>query len=302
MKTTTGTHPAGRHDAICGPSPFFVGERFKDALAGLGMTSLNAVFAFDSGRHLVKPNIGRFRRRLWFEAMPAGSRQPVKIFLKRYDRPPAIRQILNWLSHRKRSSFASAEREAIEQLAAAGVNTPQVMAAGEQWGLLFERRSFLMTEEIRDSQPLERRLPKCFDGAATPAALSERREFIRRLAAFVRRFHQTGRRHRDLYLSHVFCSDAGEFCLIDLARSSRPVQQRRFQIKDIAQLHYSAPARHFSRTDRLRFYLTYAGHRKIEQQDKTFLHAVVRKTLRMARHNVKHGAVPPFLEVTAGGP
>ena len=157
-----------------------------------------------------------------------------------------------------------------------------------------------MTEEIRNSQSLEQRLPKCFDGIPTPAVLRECREFIRRLAGFIQRFHATGRRHRDLYLSHIFCSDAGKFCLIDLARASRPFLQRRFQIKDIAQLHYSSPARSFSRTDRLRFYLTYAGHRRLLSQDKAFLHAVMKKTTRMVRHNIKHGAVPPFLEGTAG--
>ena len=192
------------------------------------------------------------------------------------------------------------EREAIEHLTAAGVKTPRVVACGEQWGILFERRSFLMTEEIRDSQSLERRLPPCFGDVATPA-WQNRREFIRRLAEFIRRFHETGRRHRDLYLSHIFYSDAGEFCLIDLARASRPVFQRRFQIKDLAQLHYSSPARHFSRTDRLRFYLVYAGRPKLVPKDKAFLRAVLCKTARMVRHNVKHGAVPPFLERTAGG-
>jgi hypothetical protein len=41
-------------------------ETFKEAFGRLGLTSLDAVFAFDSGRDLVKPSIGRFRRRLQF--------------------------------------------------------------------------------------------------------------------------------------------------------------------------------------------------------------------------------------------
>ncbi|HSW01776.1 MAG TPA: lipopolysaccharide kinase InaA family protein [Sedimentisphaerales bacterium] len=295
--TALSTHPANRQDSVRESPSFFVTGRFAEAFAKLGLTSLDAVFAFDSGRDLVKLNIGRFRRRVQFEATPAGSRQPVKVFLKRYDRPPIGRQIRNWLLHRRRRSFASVEREAIEDLAAAGVGAPRIAACGEQWGILFERRSFLMTEEIHDSQSLERRLPPCFDD---PAALRARREFIRRLASFIKRFHATGRRHRDLYLSHVFCSGAGEFCLIDLARASHPILQRRFQVKDLAQLHYSCPARHFSRTDRVRFYLAYAGHRRLEPQDKAFLRAILRKTASMTRHNIKHGAVPPFLERTGG--
>lgn len=298
MTTTQATHPADCERTADERTCLFVARSFRDAFSRLGLTSLDAVFAFDTGRDLAKPNIGRFRRRLQLEAIPAGSQQPVKLFLKCYDRPPLARQVGNWLSQHGRRSFASAEREAIEQLAAAGVNTPHIVACGEQWGILFERRSFLMTEEIRGSQSLEQRLPKCFDGVSTPAVLRTRREFIRRLAEFIRRFHATGRRHRDLYLAHIFCSDIGEFCLIDLARASRPFLQRRFQIKDIAQLHYSSPAGSFSRTDRLRFYLTYAGCRRLLPQDKAFLRAVAAKASRMARHNAKHGGSPPFLEGT----
>lgn len=299
MKTASGKHPTSQKTPHGEPPSFFMADRFRDAFNQLGLTSFDDVFAFDSGRDLAKANIGRFRRRVQFEATPAGAARPVKVFMKRYDRPPLLGQIRNWLLHHGRKSFASAEREAIEHLAAAGVETPRVAAYGEQWGFFFEQRSFLMTKEIEDSQSLERRLPKCFDEPATLDFLRARRECIRRLAEFVRRFHATGRRHRDLYLSHIFCSDAGEFCLIDLARASRPLRQRRFQIKDIAQLHYSTPARRFSRTDRLRFYRTYANCRRLLPRDKAFLRAVVKKASRMAQHNVKHGGVPPFLE---GGP
>lgn len=299
--TKASTHPEGRSNPRGETPSFFVDARFAEAFARLGLTSLDAVFAFESGRDLVKLNIGRFRRRVQFEATPGGQREPVKVFMKRYDRPPIVGQICNWLSHGRRKSFAAVEREAIEDLAAAGVGVPRVAAFGEEWGILFERRSFLTTEEIRDSQSLERRLPECFTGPATSTALHARRDFIHRLAEFIRRFHATGRRHRDLYLCHIFCSDAGEFRLIDLARVSRPLLQRRFRIKDLAQLHYSSPARRFSRTDRMRFYLTYAGRAKLSPQDKALIRSILRKTAGMVRHNVKHGGVPPCLDHTEDG-
>lgn len=274
------------------PPSFLVAEPFRDALARLGLTSLDAVFAFDSARDLAKPSLSRFRRRLQFEVMLAGVAQPVKVFLKRYDRPPVLQQLRNWLSHHRRSSFAFMERETADQLRNAGINTPRAVACGERWASLFERRSFLMTEEIRDSESLECKLPPCFDDPA----LSPRREFVRRLATFIRRFHQSGYRHRDLYLCHIFYSNTGEFTLIDLARASRPILRRRFQIKDIAQLHYSAPAASFSRTDRLRFYRTYTGRPRLSARDKVFIRQVLRKAATMARHSRKHGVPIPFLE------
>lgn len=301
MTKAAPRHPEGRSDCVRQTPEFFVAGRFAESFAKRGLTSLDAVFAFDSGRDLVKHNIGRFRRRVQFEAVPADSPEAVKIFMKRYDRPPFLKQIRNWLCHGGRRSFAYAEREAIEDLAAAGIGVPHIAACGQQWGLLFERRSFLMTEEIPNSQSLERRLPACFADQATPMVLCARRDFIRRLAQFIRRFHATGRRHRDLYLSHIFCSDSGELCLIDLARASRPLLQRRFQVKDLAQLHYSSPAGRFSRADRMRFYRAYAGGTKLLSKDKSLIRAVLRKAARMGRHNVKHGALPPFLDNTEGG-
>lgn len=285
---------AGRD--LAGVSPaFLVAEPFRDALALLGLTSLDAVFAFEAGRDLAKANIGRHRRRLAFDVSPVNSDRPVRVYLKRYDRPPILAQLRHWLSHHERRSFARMECETIDRLAAAGINTPRAVACGERWGTIFEQRSFLMTEEVKGSRSLESQLPPCFTGSLTCEKRRARRDFICRLALFIRRFHETRYRHRDLYLSHIFCSDEGEFCLIDLARAYRPFLQQRFRIKDIAQLHYSAPMESFTQVDRLRFYLAYVGRRRLLPRDKAFIHAVVRKAHRMARHNRKRGNRIPFL-------
>jgi len=281
---------------VQGAPHFGVAPEYQGPLAEMGLASLDAVFAFDRGKDLAKPQIGRFRRRLVFEVKLPTSPVPRNVFLKRYDRPPVLKQIRNWLSHLQRKSFGLLEHDATERLAAAGVNTPRTVACGQEWGLFFERRSFFATEEVADSDSLERRLPDCFDAPATTATLRERRAFIVRLARFVRRFHETGYRHRDLYFSHIFCSRTGKFCLIDLARASRPFRQNRYQIKDIAQLHYSAPAGRFSRTDRLRFLLCYLDRQKLHRSDRVFIRKVLRKADRMARHNRKHGIRVPFQE------
>lgn len=292
--SSKSSRTAGR-DLSAASGDMRVCDRFRDGLASLGLTSLDAVFAFDSGRDLAKANIGRFRRRLQFDLAPAGDSHPVRLFLKRYDRPPRLAQLRNWLSHHGRKSFGRMEQETADDLASAGVATPHVVACGEQWGVLFERRSFLISEEVKDSRSLESRLPACFEGPLTPEKQRARRAFISRLALFIRQFHQTGYRHRDLYLSHIFCSDSGQFCLIDLARASRPFLRERFRVKDVAQLHYSAPAQAFTRADRLRFYLAYADQRRLRPRDKTFIRKVLSKTGRMADHNLKRGNAVPFL-------
>ena len=203
-------------------------------------------------------------------------------------------QIKNWLSARRRTSCGLLDLEPTIKLTAAGINTPKVISYGEQWGMFFEKRSFIITEKIPDAESIERKLPDCFN---TNKNLKMRRTFIAQLAAFIKYFHRTKYRHRDLYFSHVFYDNNGSFHLIDLTRAFKPVLfSKRFRVKDIAQLNYSAPGRYFSKTDRLRFYLSYTGQKKLAGKDKNFIRKVINKTKKMAKHDIRHGRIAPFAE------
>ncbi|MGB2809924.1 MAG: lipopolysaccharide kinase InaA family protein [Sedimentisphaerales bacterium] len=270
----------------------FIDSDYKGAFSELGLTSIDAVFSFNAGRNLAKNNLAKYRTRLEFEInSPA-----VTVFLKRYDKPPVLAQLRSWLAAHCRVSCAAFSVKSANELAAAGINTPKTLFYGEQWRAFFEKRSFIITEKIPNAESLERKLPDCFDGRAIVEKMKLRRNFITQLASFIRKFHETDYRHRDLYLSHIFYIDSGDFYLIDLARAFKPiVRRRRFRIKDIAQLYYSAPARYFSRTDRLRFYFSYIGREdKLTGKDKTFIRRLINKAMRMARHDEKHGREVPF--------
>ncbi len=270
---------------------FFIDADYKTAFSKLGLASIDAVFSFNAGTNLTKNNLSGYRSRLRFEIHSP----PTTLFLKRYDSPPISVQFKNWLSARSRKSCASLNLEPINELASAGISTPKIISYGQQWGTWLEKRSFIITEKIPNAESLERKLPDCFYAQPTSENLKIRRHFIARLAAFVKKFHETKYRHRDLYFSHIFYADNGEFHLIDLARAFKPcIFAERFRIKDIAQVHYSAPARYFSRTDRLRFYFAYTGRDKITTTDKLFIKKVMAKAERMARHDTKHGKPAPF--------
>ncbi len=274
---------------------FFIDPDYKIALSELGLTSIDAVFSFNAAKNLAKDNLSRHRSRLQFEINSPPSPSPTTVFLKRYDRPPISVQLKNWLMHRSRQSCAFFDFEPANKLAAAGINTPKTVSHGEQWGLFFEKRSFIITEKIPNAESLERKLPDCFTTPATVENLKLRRSFIAQLAAFVKKFHETNYRHRDLYFSHIFYGANGQFYLIDLARTFRPIlRRRRFRIKDITQLYYSAPGRYFSKTDRLRFYFRLTGHGKLARKDKVFIGKVINKAKRIARHDIKHGRPVPF--------
>jgi heptose I phosphotransferase len=268
----------------------FCDEEYKAGLCKLGLTSIDTVFSFKAAQNLTKDNLSKHRSRLRFEINPPSA----TLFLKRYDSPPIPVQLNNWLSARKRVSSGLFDLEPTAKLAAAGVNTPKIIAYGEQWGVFFEKRSFLITEKIPDAESLERRLPDCFTAPAAIENLKQRRNFIAQLAAFVKKFHETNYRHRDLYFSHIFYGNNGRFYLIDLARTFKPgIFTERFRVKDIAQLYYSAPGSFFSRADRLRFYLGYTGSR-LTGKDKVFIRKIINKAKRMAQHDIKHGRAVPF--------
>ncbi len=269
----------------------YVDPDYKAAFGELGLTSIDAVFSFNAGRDLAKNNLAKYRTRVQFDV---GS-PPVTVFLKRYERPPILVQLRNWIAARSRVVCGVFDVKAAINLATAGINTPRILFYGEQWCAFFERRSFVITERIPNAESLERKLPDCFKGPGTVEKLRLRRSFIAQLAAFIMKFHDTDYYHRDLYLSHVFYNERGIFYLIDLSRAFRPVIMRqRFRVKDIAQLYYSAPAKYFSRTDRLRFYMHYTGRNELTGKDKVFIRRVIRKARRMARHDIKHGRDVPF--------
>ncbi len=270
---------------------FFCDKDYKTGLSELGLTSIDAVFSFNAAKNLTKDNLPRHRSRLRFEI----NSPPATLFLKRYDSPPISAQLRNWLSAHRRISCGLFSFGPAIKLTAAGINTPKTISYGEQWDIFFEKRSFIITEKIPDAESLEQRLPDCFNTPPTVKNLKLRRNFIAQLAAFVKKFHETKYRHRDLYFSHIFYSDNGRFYLIDLARTFKPaLLAERFRVKDIAQLYHSAQGRYFSKTDRLRFYLGYAGHSRLTSKDKIFIHKVINKTRRMARHDIKHGRAVPF--------
>jgi len=311
---------------------FFIDTDYKAAFSKTGITCLDSVFSFNAGKDLAKNNLAPYRSRMQFEiSSPSASGEQsrtITLFLKRYDRPPILTQLQNWLWARKHVSCGAFDIEPANQLASAAIRTPKIICYGEQWGGLFEKRSFIVTEKIPNAKSLERELPGFFNcqnaegewatedtegtekienkelksvkSVAKNKAekLKLKREFIAQLANFIKKFHQTNYRHRDLYFSHIFYGDNGKFYLIDLARVFKPlVFGQRFRIKDIAQVHYSAPAKYFSNTDRLRFYLNYTGHKKLTRKDNVFIHKVINKAKRMARHDKKHGRTAPFRRV-----
>jgi heptose I phosphotransferase len=267
----------------------FVDEQRLDDFRDAGLDSMEGVFSYSAGDEMVKEDIGKYRSRTMFDI--AGK----TYFLKRYNNVPKLKQIANWIDHCQKKSTSSFDRGPVDVFEKADINTPKVAAFGAEWENGFEKRSFIVTEKIENADALERKLPACFRGTPSAENHKKRCEFINRLADLTKRFHDSGLRHRDFYLAHIFLTESDELYLIDLQRVFQPVLLAgRFRVKDIAQLHYSSPGDIISCADRLRFLKRYLGREKLTSADRRFIRKVKAKAWRMADHDIKHGRVVPF--------
>ena len=256
---------------------FFYNPAYKDELESMGLTSLDEVFGFSGGEDLVKAGLGSYRERIRFELYGK-----CIAFLKRYTNVPIKKQLRNWIDHKAVKATGEYDAGSIE-LAKVGIDIPDVIAVGFEKGLLFEKRSFVITAEVADSKSLEQRLPS-FDSFA------DKKNFIDKLSGFAVRFHETGFCHRDFYLCHIFYDGVDKFTLIDLQRVFKPgLFAKRFKLKDISQLYYSSGAVVFTKADRLRFYKGYKGIGKLTAEDKRYVRKINCKAKKMAIHDAKHG-------------
>jgi tRNA A-37 threonylcarbamoyl transferase component Bud32 len=216
-----------------------VPEALLAAVRRAGLDSVDGAFACQAGEDLGKPGLGH-RRRTRVELSDAQGSAHV-LYLKRYGPQRLIDALGRWWTHGRRMSPALVEFENIRAARLAGVPTMQAVAWGEDRCPLGAGRSYIIVTAV-PGEALER----CFDACLAAHDAAAGGELAGRLAGMVRRLHQAGYVHRDLYASHVFLDESAgraDLYLIDLARMFRPrVIRRRWFVKDLAQLKYSMPA------------------------------------------------------------
>lgn len=282
-------HPGARTmECVSG---VFATPEARSLLKANGIHGLEDVFGPVGGKRLGKPGLATYRERVRLILRDATSGERV-CYLKRYDRPPLREQLRRMREHDPRDSTAKREAHFIKHLSRIGVPTMRALAWGQDMSGRWERRSFLITEELAGESLEKLALRAESDPTAIPRP-RERHEIIRQLAILVRHLHRHRYFHRDLYLCHVFISrntDGGIVLrLIDLARMiERPVFIERWVLKDLAALDYSSPSPVVTRADRIRFLYHYqwAGARRLrKERAREIIRLIAARTRRMARHD-----------------
>lgn len=192
-----------------------------------------------------------------------------------------------WWKNRLR--FAPTDRgardewEALIGLQALGIPTARPVALGEADG-----RSFVIMESLED----------CIESSDLPHSTrdmcrpnSAPRRLLAEIARIARVMHGAGWHHQDFYLCHFLRPRKSEATgdprvyLLDLhrARQHRRLPLR-WQVKDLAQLNYSA--QHIRGLDRLRWFRAYLG-RPFQPADRFLLRLIAAKTALIARHDQK---------------
>lgn len=164
---------------------------------------------------------------------------------------------------------ARTEWEAIEQLQRLGIQAPRIAGKGWRGANPAARESFLLTEELPGMLSLESLL---VEWKNWPAAKKSglKWQLIESIGQLAGTMHGHGLNHRDFYLCHFLISrkslenwrsgDALPLTLIDLHRmQQRAHVPRRWLLKDLAGLLFSALDTPMRPRDCLRFLRAYRG-------------------------------------------
>lgn len=262
-------------------------REYLPQLERAGLTTFASIMSTQSGRLLRTLS----DRENWRLELDRGAHHRPAMYLKKH----RIRSWANWLRARlglgPRLTPGRIEAENVERLERSGIAAMPLVAYGEQLRRDGVAESFVMTEELSDFVQLDHFLRRRFEPAESLAP--NRRELhlkalIAAVARAAARFHQAGFNHRDLYCCHFFIQEPSPGCflvnLIDLQRvERRRWLRRRWIVKDLAQLAYSAPRERITRTRRLQFAKQYLQTSRLRPEHKRLIRQVLAKQRSMER-------------------
>jgi heptose I phosphotransferase len=203
---------------------------------------------------------------------------------------------INLLSLRLPVLDARRERDALAVLRGAGVPTMETLAWGVRGRSPASRHSFIVTREIPARRTLDDLARDWGERGRCDVAV--KRRLIVEVADLTRRMHDAGVNHRDLYLVHLLLTGdpgtSGSMHLIDLHRAQiRARVPRRWRVKDLGSLLFSARVAPLTRTDRLRFVAAYrrAPLRRVLATEAGLWRAVERRGERLWAEGLRKGIV-----------
>ncbi len=268
-------------------------DEFREIFREYGLNSFDSFMNFEGGEVRKRISVRSITR--FTIALPGGGE--AGFYLKRHTQKVGLGDRRKVRLGRG-ASEAKREWDEIEALGRAGVPALEAAAYGERFPTKSTQEAFLVTVALDDFTQLET-LVNDYAPPLSKTMIMKKRALIEATAKLIKKLHDEGFNHRDLYLTHIMArwdedgAGGGDGCggwtlkLIDLQRCEQRSRFRgRWLVKDIAALNYSSPKEVFTRTDRLRFFKAYRGG-VVSKDDKSFIAKVLKKTERIADHTVK---------------
>jgi heptose I phosphotransferase len=258
-----------------------VNREFAPLLTRHALTTFDSIANFSGGQ--VAKNVLRERTTTRLDLMEADGATRT-LYLKRHQQPGLWELVKPLFRLTRPIVGARNEWEAILRFHEVGIATMVPVALGEAEG-----RSFLMTQGIEGCQKLTAWM-ETHQQTLHNGQLASLRKIVDGVADVARTMHAAGLHHQDFYLTHLMVPQSGPVTpirVLDLGRARfQPRLARRWVVKDLAQLNYSAAD--VSSSARLRFFVHYLG-RKMTDRDRPLLTSIVRKSRAIARHSRKNG-------------
>ncbi len=181
---------------------------------------------------------------------------------------------------------AENEFRALNFLHQLGVDTMTPCAFGLRGGNPAKLESFLITAELAGMVSLE---DYCREWAENPPPFRRKKRLLRQVARMAGTMHRAGLNHRDCYICHFLLDlstaddDVPRLYVIDLHRAEiRRRVPRRYLVKDVAGLYFSAMDAGLTWRDKLRF-IRYYTNRPLRSMKKRFWRDVERAACALYR-------------------
>lgn len=284
---TDPADPAGTGLEPAADGKMWSDRRFRSQLSRAGLTGFDAVMASLAGECLRALE----DRENWHLELTGADDQPYGVYLKKHHVRTWGSRLRAKLGAGPGENAGRVEAHNVGALSADGIGVMNLLAYGEKLHADGRIESFVLTEELADYVELPRLLHRRFPPGRPRQSAARDHDLDRligRLADFVGRFHAAGYNHRDLYCCHFFVREpvrgAYEIRLIDLQRVQRRRWfRRRWLVKDLAQLAWSAPPDRIKCTHKMAFIRRYLRVRKLRPADKRLIREVLARQQVMQR-------------------
>lgn len=213
-----------------------------------------------------------------------------RYFVKYHRGIPSAEIVKNLLQLRLPIVSARNEWQAISRLSELGIPVPGIAAYGRRGLFPQTCESFIVTEDVGTQFNLE---DLSRDWSNKPPLFSEKFALIKDVAGISKKMHGHGICHRDFYICHFLVNSQDnvkekKLTLIDLHRALvKKSLGKRWVVKDIGSLYFSAMETGLTKRDLLRFIRHYSGLslRQALSGDREFWDEVLQRALRLKRRH-----------------